>query len=252
MRRKRRVSPKSYSLARLLSKQPKSLARHPLYPRMFQFYRLSTSLKSLRFSRRCYSLLDRAVIAPEHLGNFYKTYRLPKDPFFPLFFAIKRDYLNHRKDLKRRRESYILARVRELDPQILRFIRYLGKLEQKLNAAGKTPVWEKTVYPGSKKRADEYLRCSLDQWIQIFRSFGDGLQKRYPRKAGIADWERVFAAFILECPPGEDSAHYPDEALVRRQYRKLSKLYHPDSGGNPEHFRLIKQARDILTEGFRE
>ena len=246
MRRKRRVSPKSYSLARLLSKQPKSLARHPLYPRMFQFYRLSTSLKSLRFSRRCYSLLDRAVIAPEHLGNFYK------DPFFPLFFAIKRDYLNHRKDLKRRRESYILARVRELDPQILRFIRYLGKLEQKLNAAGKTPVWEKTVYPGSKKRADEYLRCSLDQWIQIFRSFGDGLQRRYPRKAGIADWERVFAAFILECPPGEDSAHYPDEALVRRQYRKLSKLYHPDSGGNPEHFRLIKQARDILTEGFRE
>jgi len=252
MRRKRRVSPKNYSLARLLSRQPKSLAKHPLYSRMLHYYRLSERLRTLRFSRRCYSLLDRAVIAPEHLENFYRTYHLPKDPFFPLFFTIKRDYLKHREDLKRRRENYILARVRELDPQVLGFIRYLGRMEQQLNAAERTPVWERTIYPGSKKRADEYHRCSIDQWAEIFRSFGEGLQERYPRKTGNTDWKRIFAAFILECPPGDSTFHPPDEALVKRQYRRLSKLHHPDSGGNPERFRLLKQARDILTEGFRE
>ena len=252
MSRKRRVSPQSYSLARLLSKQPKSLAKHPMYLRMLQYYRLSARLRTLRFSRRCYSLLDRAVISPEYLENFYRTYRLPKDPFFPLFFTIKRDYLNHRDELRRRRESYILARVRELDPQVLGFIRYLGKMEQQLNAAGRTPVWERTIYPGSKKRADEYHRCSLDQWIEIFKTFGDGLRKRYPRKAREADWEQIFAAFILECPPGNSDFRPPDETLVKRQYRKLSKHHHPDSGGNPEHFRLLKQARDILIEGFTQ
>ncbi|WP_319562585.1 DnaJ domain-containing protein [Marispirochaeta sp.] len=252
MARKRRSTSKRYSLSLLLAKQPKSLAKHPMYLRMLQFYGFSPRLKSLRFNRRCYSLLDRAVIAPENLENFYRTYRLPKDPFFPLFFMVKREYQEHRAELKRRRESYILKRVRELDSQILRFLRYLGKIEQKLNAAGRTPVWEKTVYPDSKKKADEYHLYNMDQWIQVFTSFGEELKTRYPHKTGSANWHQVFAAFILECPPEKGDFRPPDAALVRRQYRRLSKLHHPDSGGNPERFCQLKQARDLLSDSAKQ
>ena len=218
---------------------------------MIQYYSLSKRLKSLRINRRCYSLLDRAVISPENLENFYRTYHLPKDPFFPAFFAIKRAYLDHRNELKQRRKDYILRRLRELDPQILGFIRYLGTMEQKLNAAGKTPVWDRIIYPASKKRADEYHRYSLDQWVEIFTGFGKNLHTRYPHKSVSADWEQIFAAFILECPPENGTFHPPGDALIKRQYRRLSKLYHPDSGGSPEHFRLLQEAREILERSRR-
>ena len=74
----------------LLDKQPKALVRDTKYPLLISYYRSSPLLMRIRFNKRCYSLLHNAVIKPEHLENFYKTYRLPKDSFFPLFSMIKK------------------------------------------------------------------------------------------------------------------------------------------------------------------
>jgi hypothetical protein len=246
MRREKRPA-KLYPLTDLLSRQPKSLQKHEGYLELLSLYRASPRLRSLRISRRCYRLLDGARIAPEHLDNFYRTYRLPKNPFFPLFFSLKGAYLARRSELRRLREAWIHERFRELQPRLLRFITLLGKNERALNLAGRTPVWERVIYPKTKKQAREYLHYTTPQWAELFDHFGRELKLRYPA-APARKWDRLFAAFLLECIPQKEPFEEPDPQTVRRQYRRLSKLHHPDSGGDADFFLRLKEARDFLLD----
>lgn len=213
---------------------------------MLAHFRASERLRSLRISRRCYSLLNRARIQPHNLHHFYRTYRLPADPFFPLFFAIKRGYLAERERVKEARRQYILAAMRALPAPVLTTIKYLGYLERHYNAAGRSPVWQENLFPGSKKKADAYSRYDTSAWLALFRAHLALLVDRY-RAMNDVIADRVFACIVLELTPTAIPPARPSADLVSRTYRRLSLLHHPDRGGDPTMFIEIKRARDVLS-----
>ncbi len=208
---------------------------------MMQHLRTSEKLPRLRVSRRCYLLLDRAVIRPEHLDNFYSTYRLPKDPFFPLFFSVKKEYLERREKLEKSRQEYINQRIKKLPDEIKRIFRQLAEYEMKLHRSGLYPVWKKHFMPRTKKLADEFLSFTLARWLHCFSVYLSELSKTY-KKAAASRNERMIAAWLLDVPLEKVSAD-----LVRKQYRILSKKCHPDQGGSEESFRLLAWAKEKLT-----
>ena len=212
---------------------------------MVSHFRASERLGRIRISRRCYTLLNQARIRPEHIRNFYVTYRLPDNPFFPLFFAIKRDYLAERERIREERRRYILSAMRSLPPPVLTTVKYLGYLERHYNAAGRSPVWQKHLFPGSKKKADAYSRYDTRQWLALFRDHLSLLEQRY-RGLNELVAERVFACIVLELTPDLIPPARPSQSIVSRHYRRLSMLYHPDRGGDPTMFIEIKRARDVL------
>ncbi len=243
--RRRASTARSYTIAQLLLRQPKSLRRHPDYQNMMAHYKTSDRLRRLRISRRCYSLLHRATIEPRNLRQFYRTYRLPADPFFPLFFMIKRSYLRERMRAKEERHRYILAAMRSLPPTLLQNIKYLGYLERRYNAAGRSPLWQKELFPGTKKKANAYLRYGAAAWLALFRRHLALLGARY-RALGGAVADRVLACLALELTPKVAPPPLLSAAVVKRSYRRLSMLHHPDRGGDPAVFIEIKWARDTL------
>jgi hypothetical protein len=247
-RRRRSRSARTYSIGYLLSRQPKGLRKHEHYSAMMAHYYASERLQRLRMSRRCYTLLNNARIRPRNLHHFYRTYRLPSNPFFPLFFSIKRDYLAERERIREERRRYIRDSVRALPPPILTFIKYLGYLERYYNAAGLSPVWQKELFPTSKKQADAYQRYTTGDWLRLFREHLSSLEQRYRGLSEIVA-DRVFACIVLELTPELIPPARPDQALINRSYRRLSLLHHPDRGGDPRMFIQIKRARDVLVEG---
>jgi hypothetical protein len=267
-RRPRRRSARTYTIAYLLSRQPKTLAKQPQYSAMIRQFRSSERLRHLRISRRCYTLLNHARIAPENLHHFYRTYRLPADPFFPLFFAAKRGYLAERRRIKEERHRYILEGMRALPSPVLDAVRYLGYLERNHNAAGRSPVWQEELFPPSKKQVDQYRRYDEGAWFRLFRRHLSLLQSRYRSLTSVTA-ERVYACLVLElipaCPKnghgvtartGARSSASPSVPVpppvpsaqqVNGSYRRLSMVHHPDRGGNPEVFIELKRARDLLS-----
>ena len=236
---------RTYTIGYLLSHQPKTIEKHPDYRAMLTQYHVSRPLQHLRLNRRCYSLLHNARIAPGNLRHFYRTYRLPADPFFPLFFAIKRSYLDERERRKEERRRSIVSTMRALPPEVLTQIKYLGYLERHYNGAGRSPVWQSHLFPGSKKKADAYSRYTAPQWHALYRGHLSLLQKRY---RGLTDVivSRVLACFVLGIVPSLIPPSRPSSTEVSRTYRRLSLLHHPDRGGDPSLFISIKQARDLL------
>jgi hypothetical protein len=239
--RKLKRTLKKYSLYTLLARQPKTLRKNRRYAEMIQHLRTSEKLPKLRIGRRCYSLLDRAVIKPEHLENFYSTYRLPRDPFFPLFFSIKREYLSRRAGLEKARQKYINSRIKKLPGEIKKIFRQLAGYETKLHRSGLYPVWKKYFMPRTKKLADEFSSWTTAGWLQYFSAYFSELSKTY-EKASASRNERMIASWLLDVPE-----HNPPVALVKKQYRILSKSCHPDQGGSNESFRLLAWAKEILT-----
>ena len=245
MSRRRSRSRRAYSLGYLLEKQPKGLRKHPQYSVMIAHFRASRRLQQLRLSRRCYTLLNNARVQRHNLVHFYRTYRLPADPFFPLFFAIKREYLAERLRIKEERHRYIVEQVRALPGPVLATIRYLGHLERYYNSSGTSPIWQKELFPGSKKQVREYRRQDATEWLRLFRSHLQRLQQRYGAPTEVA-MERILACFVLGIIPERIPPQRPDSPVVSRTYRKLSLLHHPDRGGDPSMFIEIKRARDTL------
>lgn len=246
-RRRRSSGRRTYSIAYLLARQPKGLARRPGYAEMMRIYHASERLKAVRFSRRCYSLLHAAKIDPQDLYNFYRTYRLPESPFFPLFFAAKRSWLAERERVREARQAAIRERVRALPAPTLAMIRYLGYLERHYNAAGRSPLWQALIFPGSKKEADSLARLTTIEWLA---RFGRHLEAMVERYRGVPDdlAERVLALYLLELTPTEIPPPAPPADEIARTYRRLSLLHHPDRGGDPTMFIRIKRARDVLAE----
>lgn len=243
--RKRPVNRKTLTLESLLAKQPKSLRKHPNYSTLLRQYDLSPLLKRLRISRRCRSLLDRATVPPENLEIFCRTYRLPRDPFFPLFFLIKREYLENRRREKERRKAFIAAVLRGLPENTLGFIRFLALYEKNLNANNLYPLWVEDVYPKTKKRVHELAAFSQEEWMRLFSGYLSRLERRYSDHTGELS-RRLLACYVLEALPNPELPLRTPEETFMSNYRRLCKLHHPDMGGDPEHFVRLKQARDLL------
>jgi hypothetical protein len=212
---------------------------------MVTHYHASERLRNLRISRRCYTLLNNARIAPRNLDTFYRTYRLPANAFFPLFFEVKRDYLAERERRQEERRQYILAATRSLPPDILRMVKYLGHLERFYNGAGASPVWQRELFPRSKKQADAYLRYTNAEWHAVFGRHVESLAQTYGGLTEVVA-ERVLACFALGIVPEDLPPSRPAAIEITRIYRRLSLQTHPDRGGDPAMFIRIKRARDVL------
>ncbi len=230
----------------LLDKQPKSLSKQKHYLLMVSYLQNAPRLGGIRFNRRCYSLLNDAVIKPEHLDNFYKTYRLPKNPFFPLFFMVKRNYLMEREYKKLERKKYIDIKMKSIPSYVQRYFALLLRFEQKYNSAGNHPVFKENISVTTKKRADEYSKFDHADWIDFFGMYISSLTKYYKRIPS-ENLDRIYAYLILNSIP-DSLSETPDSAKIKNRYRNYSKVYHPDRGGHPELFIKLKWARDLLLE----
>lgn len=234
-----------YTLNHLLEKQPKGFRKDPLYPGLINSYLGSPRLKAVRINRRCYKLLNNGTIKPEHLENFIRTYRLPADPFFPLFFQIKRSYLDRRAELGKKRREYIDSVIRSLPREVREFMDFLGDTERACNRTGRHPLWNTRIYPNTKKQAQAYEKNGFLEWILFFKDYLELLQDRY-KLFKPDSGKSLLSCFILGCLPA-GPAGKPDPEKVKREFRRLSKDYHPDNGGDPRVFIFIKWAKDQLS-----
>ena len=244
-RRRRALSRKIYSLAYLLSRQPKTLTKHRQYPLLMSYFYASARLQDLRISRQCYTVLNQGKVHPDHLNHFYLTHGLPKEPFFPLFLKIKRDYERERERKQEERHEYLLESMRRLPEGTRAFIKYLGYLEAHYHSRGRYPLWQQHIFPATKKQAQEYHTYTQLQWMELFRDHLLRLQSRYPGMSSLVV-ERLIACFLLEWVPEELPPRWPPATEITARYRRLSLRHHPDLGGDPRVFVYLKGARDVL------
>ena len=232
-------------LRTLLDRQPKTFARHEDYSSLITLFRNSTRLQSLTVSPRCWSLLNTARIDPDNLYHFYRTYRLPEHPFFPLFLRLKRDYLASRERIKAERRVAIREIVRTCPDYALTFMRYLGHLEDHYNAAGEHPLWQSQLYPSSKRAAHRTSVRGFVDWIKVFERHLEALAVHY-HDFSERDSRMLLSTFVLGCPPDSIPPRAPHERAVARAYRRESLRHHPDRGGDAAVFIELKKAKDNL------
>lgn len=244
-RRSAARSSRTYTLADLLQRQPKTLQKRAEYALLTVYLRNTPELQRARLGSRCYSLLHNARIEAQNLSHFYRTYRLPQHPFFPHFLRVKREYQADRVRIREERRRYILDQMRELPGPVVGFVRYLGYLEDYYNARGSHPLWDQHLFPATKKRVHEYRQYSRAQWMVLFRTHLRRLEQRYRSFPGTVA-ERLVACFVLGCLPTGFPPQPPASALVKRRYRELSLRHHPDQGGDAATFRELKRACDVL------
>lgn len=244
MRRRRPIGRTIYTIDYLLNKQPKALQKDPRYIQMINSLLEDPAVKLRKFNRRCYSLLHNGVIRPEHLPNFYRTYRLPKHAFFPLFFSIKRDYLYQRNEKKKERENYIKQKQYRLPEDVRKMHHYLIEMEKDAHEHDLYPLCKRRLRPKNKKQIDKWIGFSHSQWILFFEDLLEQFTREYPfypqRKI-----DYIKAGYILQCFCMQEKTAL-DLALAKSNFRKLSRVYHPDTGGDPEMFIRLKWAKDIL------
>ncbi|MBF9015884.1 MULTISPECIES: hypothetical protein [unclassified Oceanispirochaeta] len=248
---KRRRSRKTkLSLNRLLNRQPKTIRKHPHYELMINHYLASEKLQKLKINRQCYRLLDKAIITVENLPNLYRTYKVPQDPFFPLFITIKKDYLAERLKKIEEREKYILVQMKKLPREKRKVLRFLAELEESISPGGTRQIWGKKIYPGSMKRSREILKISESEWTEILDGYFESLSLKYP--VFSKSREKVSASLFLRIRPSLNPLGFPSKETVNKSYRKLSRSYHPDSGGDASLFIRLQNSRDLLIKNIKE
>jgi hypothetical protein len=226
---------------------------------MIRSLRISPGLASLRFNRQCFRLLQHAKITPENLKYFYRTYRLPRDAFFPLFLRIRKDFLIHRETVKREKIEFINRKMKELPREILIFIEFFREMESSINGAEHHPVWNREIFPGTKKKTEQYLRQDRAEWMETVKKYLSAMTVRYSRFSENTA-ARLYACFVLQCCPAHGYGgagksyviRYPAEGEIRKRFRTLSKLHHPDTGGQAHIFLEILRAKDLLMEHTRK
>ncbi len=228
----------TYSLEKLLKVQSPTFKKHPDFLSIARLLATSPALTRVRLNQRAYRLLNEPRLELRYLVNFYTTYRVPKSDFFTIFLSIKWEHVQKRSDKRSARDGYIASRVAAFPRDFLALFTFLVTLENGL-------------YPRTKKRVNELSAYTLTQWLSYFTSTIKGLMKkqRVLEKIGI---ETLLACMLLECLPDFSSGKLPQKAIIKKQYRKLSKEYHPDLcssyvDGDKDRFLLVKKAYDDLS-----
>ncbi len=233
-----------YTLASLLDAQPKGLVKDSRHRLLWDHFMSSEKLQKLRISRRCYRLLDRARIKPGNLASFYRTYKIPRDAFFPLFLAVKSKWIEDRQSWKERRIKRIEIVMEKLPRRRKKEMERLKILEKALNPAGKAPLWKLFISPSTIKRSEEILIQSDIEWLNLYSRYLGGLTERYHNFSNSKAL-RVEALLLLGFELTE-TGYKPGEREINEHFRTLSKTHHPDRGGNSVVFRRLKTARDVL------
>ncbi len=235
------------SLEWLLSRQTKTVQKDPRFALLEKYLHQDLQLKGVKLGKREYRLMSKGVIQPKHVSNFIQTYRMPRHPFFLLFFELKQDEALQKEIRKSSKKDFILKQLKELPGDVRNYLSALAKIEQNINHAGKNPVWNRIMVPSTKKAAMEYRNFSLADWESLTERFGRQISVRYP---GVPEdsWKKMFSAFLLGYLPEPGLILPADPEEIRRQYRRMSLECHPDTGGNEVIFRMLKDARDSLLE----
>jgi hypothetical protein len=211
---------------------------------MWDHFMASGKLQRLRISGRCYSLLNKASVSPENLKTFCRTWRLPEDPFFPLFLAVKKAWQEDMRLRQEKRKAEIQSIMSKLPHERRGVLDALAGLEKSLDSRSGHPVWDRIVTPKTLKQARCMGEFSDDDWIDLWRAFLEHLTLRY-RQFTQVHALRAEAKLLLgmeDCLTGNT----PPDSRVREAFRRLSKVHHPDQGGSPGMFRRLKTARDLL------
>jgi len=232
---------KGYSLGGLLKNQPVELKKNSDFKNLINLYNHSDSLKKTRFRRKCYSLLQKARISPENLERFYFFYRLPKHSFFPLFLKLRKEHLNKIDCKKKKKNDYILKKMRQLPDNIQFLIKSLAKYEKSLTGKN-CVIWLDFFYPKTKKKVNSYFKLNFFDWLKSADKYTGLLAKRF-KKIDFNHIIRITSIFILGLSEDNCSAE-----KIKKSYRTLSKKYHPDQGGDPDFFKKIKDAYEFLTK----
>jgi hypothetical protein len=235
-----------YSLASLLDAQPRGLVRDSRHRLMWDHFMASEKLQRLRISGRCYRLLNRASVSPENLKTFCRTWRLPEDPFFPLFLAVKKAWMEDMRLRREKRRADILSIMSKLPLERRRVLDALAGLEKSRDSRSGHPVWDRTIVPKTLKQAQSMCGFDDDEWIDLWRTYLEHLTLRY-RQFTPTDALRAEAKLLLgmdDCLTGNT----PPASQISQAFRRLSKVHHPDQGGSPGMFRRLKTARDLLLD----
>lgn len=238
----------SYTIAGLLAHQPAGMQRLPGYRDLLARYRTSDRLKRVRLSRRGYSVLLHARVPPDRLRLFLRAQRLPVDPFFPLYLALKRDYLSTLERKREEKRRWIIHCLQSLPQPLFQSFLSLAYLEQYLAGSDETPIWAEELVPKTKKAARHLIGLSRLQWMDRFEEHLNSLVQRY-RNFSAEEAELFLALFVLELPPSKKLSlpvPLPSPTCIKEAFRRLSKREHPDAGGDGMLFVKLKWAVDIL------
>ncbi len=233
---------KTISINYLVSKQSNWFKNHRDFNLLISYYNASDVLKKLRLPRKAYIILNNCRISSNKLDDYFRFFRIPKNPFFPVFLKIKSEYLNKNLKNKREKADYIRKVMNALDDDVMTYLKYFIKYEKNVNVRQLTPVWNKFFLPRSKKRAEEFKGYDRNRWINFFFEFIRFFNHYYnwvDKKYG----EKLVALFILHL----DIAKHNDDR-IKSQFRILSKKYHPDAGGDNASFNNLMIAKKIMQE----
>lgn len=233
----------AYTLAALIEHQPAWFRRHSAYPQLVSFYNANPRLRTLRIRRLCWQVMNRGRVSEENLHAFVRTYKLPDDPFFTVFFRIKREYHEWQQEKEEERLTRIASIMRGVPPNVNRFMIFLAHLEELRDSA--CPLWKSYFFPRTLKRANELVAQDLSEWIELFSAYLEGLHRRF-RGLPFDDTSRLLACMILDCLPDLNLRRWPLPETIKEAFRSLSKQHHPDAGGNPQYFRVLAKAREVL------
>lgn len=234
------MAKKKYNLAYLLKKQPQKIKKNPQFVELVNLLKSSDSLKKLKFNRNTYSALNHVRVNPGDLKGFIYNNRFQENPFFPLFLKLKKEYLSAKLKKKKDKQDYIYIKLKQLSPQIKKYLKVFRDYECSRNK--RFPLWKKFFYPKTKKRVNELSKYSTIEWAGLFNTYTDEVYKRY-KQVDLKYLNKIISLFVLELEPQKYKI-----TSVKIQYRKLSKKYHPDSGGNNHFFNLLQKSRDILLD----
>jgi hypothetical protein len=190
-------------------------------------------------------LLNEPRLEIRNVDDFRSTYRLPEGPFLEIFLRIKWERRAELAERRARRETEIRSIMNGCPGEVLSFIRYAEEAERCRNES--LPVWKKRLLPATKKRARQMAKFSWSEWLEFLIDYIGVLRQSY-RRIPLPETEALMAGIVLGCMPEPETGRLPAARVIKARYRILSKIHHPDAGGNEERFLLLKKARDYLLD----
>ncbi len=239
----RRVpSGRTITLERLLARQKATLRKRPEFALLEEMLRGSPGLRAARLSRTAARLLDEPRLKPEFLMNFYATYGLRKHLFYPMFLQLKWSAVVRRKEAARDKRARVEALMSSYPEDVLRLMGWLAAAEGKRRP--EAPVVHEVLIPRTLKRARELASFTRPRWVALLRRTVAAIAGGY-RTIALPRADALIALSILDCLPDPLTGEAPSAAVVKGKFRELSKVRHPDSGGDGAAFRLLAWARDV-------
>jgi len=229
---------KRYSLLMLLEKQPKALKKSREFINLVNLFNSSSILKQISLSYASYQKINKVQIKSDSIERFLKFNKLPANAFFPLFLLMKKKYLAETSAIKKKKEDNIRKILNNLSSSKKIILKSLLEDEKKRNK--KITLWRKYFFPISVKKAETLIKISNIELSEIIENFMEDFKNKYDNCIS-SKYKKVLCKFIMETALNKISP-----SVVRKNYRELSKKYHPDLGGDPVHFKKLSEAKNIL------